>query len=238
MFGQGFVGRQDAGRLAGFGNAQDGGVDGFLHHRVRGFQHVTQAGRKVGRADEDAVHAVNGSNGFNVVQRGLGFGLYQQANLRVGFFGILRHPAKLASPRHGHAAHATCGAADIVVLWVPRGAHQLQGLRGGVDHRGQQSLKAQIQELLDQHLGHCATALRNTPDGMAGREGRNRLQLLQQGARLGRGVFGVHQQPVKTRARADFGGITVGQAQPQANLGLLVLEGGFEGVNGCFHKNL
>jgi hypothetical protein len=122
-------------------------------------------------------------------------------------------------------------------LRVTRGAHHCGGLLGRVDHRHQQALHAQVEVLFDQHLTHMAVAHGHARHGVAGGVGGDGLQLRQDALRVVGGVLAVQQQPIKTGARAYFGGVGAGQPKPQPNLGLLLRQCVFEQVGGGLHKS-
>jgi hypothetical protein len=118
-----------------------------------------------------------------------------------------------------------------VVLRVAAGPHQVGRLLGRVHHGHQKGLRADVQVLLDQRgLAH-----RHPRDGVGARVGGNRLQLRQDVGQAVGCMLAVDQQPVEAGARADFGAVGVGQAEPQADLGLALGEGVLEGVGGGLH---
>ena len=138
--------------------------------------------------------------------------------------------APARSPCTGHAAHA----ATAIVLRVAHGLHQLRGLLGGIDHGHQDVLRPQVEVLLDERRlahGHAA-------DRVAGGIRSQGLQLRLDAAQVVGRVFAVDDQPVKPGQSANFGGVGAGQAHPQANLRLLVLQGLLECIHGGAHQSV
>ena len=136
-----------------------------------------------------------------------GLGLHQQAYLVVGGAEIVapRAPARRACDRGADAADAFGR--------IARGGDQRARLLGRVDHRHQQVLHADVEQLLDERrlAGHRAHhRLR--------RVGGHRLQLRQRAAHVVGRVFAVDQQPLEARGGAHLGRVGLGQRKPQADL--------------------
>ncbi|MNY26017.1 hypothetical protein D3C86_1598390 [compost metagenome] len=177
--------------------------------------------RQIGRADEHAVHAIDGADRLQVLHGSHGLGLHQQADFVIGDVEVVRARAPLGHPCHraAHAAHAE--------RRIACGAHQRRRLLGGIDHRHQQGPGAHVQQLLDQRglAGHGAH------HGL-GAVGRQRLQGLEDGAHVVGRVLAVDQQPVEAGRGGDFREVGRGGGHPQADLGLARGQGGLEGVVG------
>ena len=213
MARQRLVWRENACGFARLDDAFEGVFNGGLHHRVRRVAYMPERCRQVGRADEHAVHAFHGGNRVQIVQRGLGLGLHQQADLRIGLQRVGGVAAKRRCARTAHAADAAFTTVSIV-LRVTHGPHQCCGLGGGVYHWHQQGQHAQIKVLLDQHLTYIAMAHGHARDGVRRRVGGNRLQLVQDGAQVVGRMLPIDQQPVETGPSAHLGGVRIGQAEP------------------------
>ena len=230
MRGQLPIWREDAGGLARFEDAGDGVFNRGLHLRVCGIAYMAHGGREVRRANEHAIHTGRGGNRVEVVQGPERLDLHDQTDLFVGTLEVVREMTPARSPGPGHAAHA----ALAVVLGVTHGLHQLRGLLGGFDHGHQDVLCAEVQVLFDERgLTH-----RHSGHRVADRVSGQGLQLGLDGAQVIGRVFAINDQPIEPGQGTDFGGVGTGQAHPQTDLGLLVLQGFFEkihrGVHGTF----
>ncbi|MCY1426731.1 hypothetical protein D9M71_425570 [compost metagenome] len=180
--------------------------------------------RQVGRTDEHAVDAVNRGDGVEVFQALEAFHLDQQAHLLVGLGQVGGDvvPARRARQR---GTDATDALGRIV-----HGAHQLLGLLGRLDHRHQQGLRADVEQLLDHHR-----VADRRPDHRLAGVGRDGLQLAEQAAQVVGRVLAVEQQPVETGVGGQLGAVRIGQADPQADL-LFGAQALLEGVDGHLHR--
>ena len=192
---------------------------------------MAERGRQIGRADEHAVDPIGGHDRVEVVDRGARFGLHQHADLCIGFFGVVGVLPPARTARATHAAHA----AAAIVLWITRRTHHRGRLLGGVNHRHQQRLHADVQVLLDQHLPRLTEAHRHARNRMAVGVARNDLQLVQDRLQVVRRMFTIDQQPVEAGASADFGAVATGEAKPQTNLRTLFSHRLLERIHGGLH---
>ncbi|MNH17515.1 hypothetical protein D3C79_771920 [compost metagenome] len=137
---------------------------------------------EVSRTDE---HAIDAFDGDDLIQPGQALkvlDLYQQAHLFIGLVEVAGYAVPARSAGQG-AAHTTYAAGRVV-----DGADQLAGLFSTLDHGHQQSLGADVEELLDQ----CCIADHRPNDGLRG-IGRHRLQLAKQAAQVIGCVFTIDQ---------------------------------------------
>ena len=95
----------------GFGAGKDV-LNGMLHVRVTRITQVSQRRSQVTRANKDAVDAVCGSNGVDVINTLLALNLYQDADVVIGLREVVRHGAKhIGAMRNGYTADPFRGIA-------------------------------------------------------------------------------------------------------------------------------
>ncbi|MNV57124.1 hypothetical protein D3C71_1494390 [compost metagenome] len=108
---------------------------------------------------------------------------------------------------------------------ITGGSHRVTRLFCVLDHRDQQRLRTDVQQLLDHHrIIPCRTHHRMT------RIRRDGLQLAQYRLYVVGRVFAVDQQPVETGPGQHFCAVAAAQPQPQANLRAFFLQRLFERV--------
>ncbi|MCY1528351.1 hypothetical protein D9M68_634520 [compost metagenome] len=188
---------------------------------------MAHGGGEVGGADEHAVDAFHGGDRIQVGQAVEVLDLHQQAHLLVGVIQV----AGDAVPARG-AGQGAADATDAVGR-VAHGAHQFGSLLGGFHHGHQQGLRADIQQLLDQHR-----VADGRTDDRLGRVGRDGLELGQQAAQVVGCVLAVQQQPVEAGVGRQLGAVGIGQAEPEADLRLAGMQAGLEVVDGELHGAL
>lgn len=121
--------------------------------------------------------------------------------------------------------------------WSSLPARMPGGLGRRVHHGHQNGLHTQVEVLFDQRSlahGYANHGVRTRARQRTGGAG-NGLQLPENRAQIVGRVLAVDHQPVIAGAGQNFSAIGVSQTQPQADLGLLVLQGLLEDVDRCFH---
>ncbi len=111
--------------------------------------------------------------------------------------------------------------------WIARGRDDAARLLRGLDHRHEQRLRTHVEQLLD----HRDVRI-DRPDHHMRRIGRERLELAQDGAHIVGRVLAVDQQPAEARGRGDFGGVIVGEREPQTDLRFASGQRPLESVDG------
>ena len=195
----------DAGGLADLDRGPD-----RVQHRLDHLGVVLPAepshrGGEVGGADEDPVDAVDRGDLGHALDGGRGLDLHEERDRARGIREVAGHPvpSRRARERAAHAAHAQ--------RRVAHRPHDLGGLLGGVDHRHEEVLHAEVEVLLDDHR----VAERRTHE-RRDRVGGHGVQLRED--RLGsvRGVLGVDEHDVEPAARGDLGVHRAARADPHA----------------------
>ncbi len=97
------IGRENAGRFTVRLDAQQRRFDCLLYFRRAGLAEETHVGSKVGRADEDAVDAIDRGDLVKGGKAGAAFDLQQQADLVVGRLQVIRDAVEGGRPRKGRA---------------------------------------------------------------------------------------------------------------------------------------
>lgn len=205
----GFVGRQDAAGLARCEGGVDRVPDALLYLGMSRVACMAESDGQVGGADEHRVHALDGSDRFDVFHARARFHLDDQAQFFMGGGEVVRHTVPTSGAGQA-AAHTTNTMGRIT-----HGTHQGLSLLGGFDHGNHQGLGTDIQQLLDQ-VGVAS----HRPHHRRGGIGRHGLELAEY-AGYGVGcVFAIDQHPVVTGAGDDLGGIAGGETGPDTVLGL------------------
>ena len=172
---------------------------------MAGIAQVAHAGGQVGRADKDAVHAVQRGHLACRRSRRQAFDLHHHADMLVHRFEIIRHRAvAVAALRHRHAANA--------LRRVTRGGHCAPRIVSGFDKRDQEVVEACVQQALD---FHCVVAS-GPHDRRTGAVFQRHQLRNERGHVVGR-VFAVKQYPVESGHAQHFGGDGVGQRRPAAD---------------------
>src|SRR5690606_19229490 len=139
----GDVALQDAGCLAGRTNPPDAIFDGLLDVGVPGVTQMAHAGGQIGRADEDAVHALDR---HDLIKVGEGFGrfhLAQQTDVVLGLWQVVAYGPPACHPRDG-GTHAT-----DAVRRVTNRRHRPARFLGRLHHGHQQVARPDVQQALD-----------------------------------------------------------------------------------------
>ena len=113
---------------------------------------------------------------------------------------------------------------------ITHGADERFGLSSSFDHRHHQRLSAAVEQLLD-----AGNVVIDGAHYRPHRVRRQRLQLRDDRAQVIGAVLAVDQQPVETGRTDHFGGIGIGQAEEETDLGFTGGQGALEGVEGHVH---
>ncbi len=139
--------------------------------------HLLKTRRQVVRSEQHCIDAGHFHDRFDVVDRARVLGLNDHRDLVVrGAQVLAKGLAVSVRARETHAAFA--------VGRIPRPAHDVRGLRSGVDLRHDDAVRAEVERALDRHLGHLrhahdarglvADGLQNLARARAFRAGRAR----------------------------------------------------------------
>ena len=192
--------------LAGLENPFDGTDDS----RVVELPHFAEAGGKVIRPKHDAIDPLHAYNRLDVFNRFDVFRLDNDGHLFIGCFQVFRkaHPVAVR-PAEAHAASA--------LRRVACKAHHVLSLLHGVDLRGDDSCRTQVEYFFDRHLRRGGQS-HNARNPVA-----NGLEDALNVAVLEGAVFGIEEQPVETDVGQYFRGGRRGEGDHGAKQRFAVL---------------
>ena len=110
---------------------------------MTGLPEKTHVSCKIGRADKQAIHAIDGSDPVKSVQTSATFDLEDQADFAIRRFQIITNAAEA-----GGAAESGANAA-VAMRWIPHRPDQTLGFLDGFHHRDHDRLGTGVEDLLD-----------------------------------------------------------------------------------------
>ena len=157
---------------------------------------------QIAGADEDAVDTFDGGYGLDLLERGFGFDLHEDAGIEMRIAVIVLDAAVVVGARHdGHAANAE--------RRIARSGDGLARLIGILHEGNEQGARAHVERPLDDDRlvpGHAEDRL--------GRAAAHGLQLRQQRVDVVGRVLAVDHDPIKARAGQNLSSNGAGQSGP------------------------
>src|ERR1700733_1197085 len=171
-------------------------------------------GRQVGRTDEDGVHPVDVGDLAQQSQTGHTLHLDGQRHRGISGDKVVRNPVPTRSPGQRAADPADAEG------WVTRGGHCRGRVVGTVDHRNDDVLRADVEQLLDDHrIGR-----RRTHQHVDVRVARQHLQLFEGGAQIVGCVLLIKEPPVDPGPRTDLRDVATARGHPHADTRVAVAD--------------